>query len=319
MDDALVALAIKYDALRLELDRIVKQRNTLLRQVGGKLDDEAAFSSTCGTPSSPRPVSSSAGPGPRSSSSRAPRAGGVRGVGRRRRPRSTMATTRRGGTVVSPRRSRPRGRRPAPRRVDRRTASRRARASYRGHAGATHASQGEQRTLALALRLGVHRLVADRTGSNPVLVLDDVLSELDAHRATALLASLPAGQIVITTAGVIPLCRDPDRVIRIAGGSVVNVRRSGLPTVRSRRRNSQPIRPTLERGRSTEFVRSLQGGAAAGGAAAVGGVFGRWAEIVGNAMAAQVQPVRLEGDRLAGRSARTGVGDPGPPAVRSDP
>src|SRR5690606_39023776 len=38
----------------------------------------------------------------------------------------------------------------------------------------THASQGEQRTLALALRLGGHWLVADRTGSTPVLVLDDV-------------------------------------------------------------------------------------------------------------------------------------------------
>ena len=43
MDDALVALAIKYDALRLELDRIVKQRNTLLRQVNGRLDADAAF------------------------------------------------------------------------------------------------------------------------------------------------------------------------------------------------------------------------------------------------------------------------------------
>ena len=48
----------------------------------------------------------------------------------------------------------------------------------------THASQGEQRTLALALRLGAHRLVAERTGSTPVLVLDDVLSELDPGRAT---------------------------------------------------------------------------------------------------------------------------------------
>ena len=55
----------------------------------------------------------------------------------------------------------------------------------------THASQGEQRTLALALRLGGHRLVAERTGSAPVLVLDDVLSELDAHRATALLGRCP--------------------------------------------------------------------------------------------------------------------------------
>src|SRR6185436_4296571 len=39
----------------------------------------------------------------------------------------------------------------------------------------THASQGEQRTLALALRLAGHRLVAERIGSSPVLVLDDVL------------------------------------------------------------------------------------------------------------------------------------------------
>ena len=85
----------------------------------------------------------------------------------------------------------------------------------------THASQGEQRTLALALRLGAHRLVAERTGSTPVLVLDDVLSELDAHRAAALLRSLPAGQVVITTAGAIPDAAHPDRVIRIEAGAVV--------------------------------------------------------------------------------------------------
>jgi predicted nucleic acid-binding Zn ribbon protein len=47
-------------------------------------------------------------------------------------------------------------------------------------------------------------------------------------------------------------------------------------------------------------VRSLQGGRRHGtvGAAAVGGVFGRWGEIVGDAMAAQVQPVKLDGGRL---------------------
>ena len=85
----------------------------------------------------------------------------------------------------------------------------------------THASQGEQRTLALALRLGVHQLVAERTASTPVLVLDDVLSELDTHRATALLRLLPDGQIVITTAGAIPPTANPDRVIRIAAGGIV--------------------------------------------------------------------------------------------------
>ena len=42
LDDTLVALAVKYDALRLELDRIVRQRNTLLQQAGGRLDDAAA-------------------------------------------------------------------------------------------------------------------------------------------------------------------------------------------------------------------------------------------------------------------------------------
>jgi RecF protein len=43
MDDVLVSLAIKYDALRLELDRIVKQRNVLLKQAAGKLSDEVAI------------------------------------------------------------------------------------------------------------------------------------------------------------------------------------------------------------------------------------------------------------------------------------
>ena len=47
-------------------------------------------------------------------------------------------------------------------------------------------------------------------------------------------------------------------------------------------------------------VRSIQGGTrrAAGEAQAMGGVFGRWTEIVGDAVAAHVQPVRLDGRRL---------------------
>ena len=44
LDDTLVALAIKYDALRLELDRIVRQRNTLLKQAGGRSTDEIEMS-----------------------------------------------------------------------------------------------------------------------------------------------------------------------------------------------------------------------------------------------------------------------------------
>jgi DNA replication and repair protein RecF len=46
----------------------------------------------------------------------------------------------------------------------------------------THASQGEQRTCALALKLGERDLLASRLGEEPVLLLDDVLSELDPDR-----------------------------------------------------------------------------------------------------------------------------------------
>ncbi|MEI6497416.1 MAG: hypothetical protein WCO88_12180, partial [Actinomycetota bacterium] len=83
----------------------------------------------------------------------------------------------------------------------------------------THASQGEQRTLALALRLAAHRLVAERTGSAPVLVLDDVLSELDDERATALLRHLPAGQVVLTTASALPTAARPDATVHIVAGT----------------------------------------------------------------------------------------------------
>jgi DNA replication and repair protein RecF len=68
----------------------------------------------------------------------------------------------------------------------------------------THASQGEQRSIVLALRLAGHRLVADRTGSEPVVLLDDVFSELDAGRCAALVGLLPSTQAVLTSAGVIP-------------------------------------------------------------------------------------------------------------------
>lgn len=68
----------------------------------------------------------------------------------------------------------------------------------------THASQGEQRSLALGLRLGVHRLVTDRTGVPPVLLLDDVFSELDPVRSAALLEALPRGQTLLSSATELP-------------------------------------------------------------------------------------------------------------------
>ena len=89
-----------------------------------------------------------------------------------------------------------------------------------GLAARHQASQGEQRSFAFALRLAAHRLVIEELGSVPVLLLDDVFSELDPHRSAALLRSLPAGQVVLTSAVGLPEGATPDLVLDVAGGGV---------------------------------------------------------------------------------------------------
>lgn len=82
----------------------------------------------------------------------------------------------------------------------------------------THASQGEQRSLALALRLAGHELVRNTTGVAPLLVLDDVFSELDDGRSAALVAALPSGQTLLTSAVDLPVGAIADATIRLGGG-----------------------------------------------------------------------------------------------------
>lgn len=85
----------------------------------------------------------------------------------------------------------------------------------------SHASQGEQRTLALALRLAGHLTAREITGATPVLLLDDVFSELDDARSAALVARLPRGQTLLTTASHIPRAVEPERVLRLRGHAIV--------------------------------------------------------------------------------------------------
>ncbi|HUV93577.1 MAG TPA: DNA replication/repair protein RecF [Anaerolineae bacterium] len=62
------------------------------------------------------------------------------------------------------------------------------------------ASRGQQRTLVLALKLAEVELMRGQTGEMPILLLDDVISELDEHRAHFLLQSLAhTQQVLITT------------------------------------------------------------------------------------------------------------------------
>ena len=80
------------------------------------------------------------------------------------------------------------------------------------------ASQGEQRSLALAVRLAGHVVISDVVGEPPVLLLDDVFSELDETRAGNLVSHLPIAQALVTTAGALPPGLPAERVVWVAGG-----------------------------------------------------------------------------------------------------
>jgi DNA replication and repair protein RecF len=221
LDDTLVALAVKHDAGRLELDRIVRQRNVLLRQARGRLDEDAERTlavwdqrlADVGERSGHARAALVARLDPLVVEAYAQLAGTAEGIALGYDPawrgtglaaalaEARPADLRLGVSTVGPHRDE----------LDLTVGELPAR---------THASQGEQRTLALSLRLAAHRLVAERTGSIPVLVLDDVLSELDPGRATALLQHLPDGQIIITTAGEAPAAVEPDRVLRVVAGEL---------------------------------------------------------------------------------------------------
>lgn len=65
-----------------------------------------------------------------------------------------------------------------------------------------YGSQGQQRTSALSLKLSEISLVKKNINSTPVLLLDDVLSELDGNRQNYLLNSLSDTQTIITCTGI---------------------------------------------------------------------------------------------------------------------
>jgi DNA replication and repair protein RecF len=82
----------------------------------------------------------------------------------------------------------------------------------------TRLSQGRQRCVALSLRLASHHLLTAVTGTAPVLLLDDAFSELDETTARALVGELPTGQAILTTAGELPPGAVPELVARLING-----------------------------------------------------------------------------------------------------
>jgi DNA replication and repair protein RecF len=236
LDDVLMALHPRNEAMLTELDRILRQRNALLKQAGGRLGTEIAFTLDVwdekliqvGTDVAvarvrlidelrvyvvqayvdiadrPAPIAVSY------SSTWFGKEHGLAGalaVGR-------GDDVRRGVSLTGPHRDD----------IDCFIESRPAR---------THASQGEQRTLALALRLGAHRLVAHHLGVPPLLLLDDVFSELDPRRSDALIRHLPTGQALLATAGFVPPAAQIEATLHISRTNGPSHLRSGDKSVDS--------------------------------------------------------------------------------------
>lgn len=86
-----------------------------------------------------------------------------------------------------------------------------------------YGSQGQQRTIALSLKLAEIELVKKRTHNNPVLLLDDVLSELDRSRQTQLLESINDIQTMITCTGLEEFVNNRvkyNRIYKVENGTV---------------------------------------------------------------------------------------------------
>ena len=84
-----------------------------------------------------------------------------------------------------------------------------------GFLARTHASQGQQRALALAFRLALHGALADSLGGPPLLLLDDVFSELDRTRQRLLPDLLPGGQVFLATAEEVPNLPAPSMMVDV--------------------------------------------------------------------------------------------------------
>jgi DNA replication and repair protein RecF len=223
LDSTLVGLHAKHDVLRTDLERILRQRNMLLKQAGGRLGPDivttldvwdaklAEVGTALGTARDALVIELE----PLVGKAYADVAGVPTDIHLRYAPAwrrtglaealaaSRMDDVRRQVTLVGPHRDE-------------------LELALAGLPTRTHASQGEQRCVALALRLAAHRAVTDRAGTPPLLLLDDVFSELDPDRAAALVRHLPAAQVVITTAGPLPAAAVPDRWIVVRNGRVVD-------------------------------------------------------------------------------------------------
>lgn len=90
-----------------------------------------------------------------------------------------------------------------------------------GRNARTFGSQGQQRSAVLSLKLAEAAVAKRITGEHPVLLLDDVLSELDEGRQAYLLSRMEGKQSFVTTCDAAAFARTAGRVVQMRGGRIV--------------------------------------------------------------------------------------------------
>ena len=90
-----------------------------------------------------------------------------------------------------------------------------------GRSARSFASQGQTRTAALSLKLAEREILQAESGEMPILLLDDVLSELDARRQEFVLNRIGGGQTLIT-------CCEDAEISKRTGGRVLLVEKGKI-------------------------------------------------------------------------------------------
>jgi len=85
-----------------------------------------------------------------------------------------------------------------------------------GNSARSFASQGQARTAALSIKLAEREIHREAAGEYPILLLDDVLSELDGSRQNFVLNRIGEGQVLIT-------CCEGDEILEKTGGNVIRI------------------------------------------------------------------------------------------------
>ena len=89
----------------------------------------------------------------------------------------------------------------------------------------SYGSQGQQRTADLTIKFSSLKIIKELTGEHPVLLLDDVLSELDFSRKRYILSTIGDIQTIITCTGIEDLYEyldDKSKVFKVKDGEILN-------------------------------------------------------------------------------------------------